>query len=311
MSQNKSGLSYSKILNISFIFVLIVMIGLFYFFPRRGADKQAISGISSIKIVLAELPPTIKNLKKNGPQPFIPKIVVPTEQPDILDSVALSKSTVPTEQAAPFNDYPLSFPRSKLLPGPELNDFNPDSVLKKPGPLYSYRNYLKRKLITAEPSANPESPLADEIWDKKTGNDRSRITVQIPIGQMIQAAKNGVFNDRKKGDLKLDDLLFVAREFYVMEWLYNDKPKSLPELYSIDSLQNRHTYTTLQSTLKQLSKHGLVIQAPLGGEIYYAPMYSVDEMIGWINRFLVDPAAEKKDCRNQLLDMLHRLVLWG
>ena len=80
---------YNKRLEISVIFSLIILITLFYAFPKFFSSSFHLPDISQPKIIVIDIPQTIQPNVKRPPQPTRPAIPVPSEDMDILDDITM------------------------------------------------------------------------------------------------------------------------------------------------------------------------------------------------------------------------------
>jgi len=309
MFWDKVKRDYSTVLKISFICVLFCLILIFYLFPRWQVKSNNIPQLPKTEIVLINLPPIIKDVSEERERPAKPELFIPVDDFEMLDSLKVAHKTEFTDSLYIFADSIGLLYLSQLFPQPEIKDFNPDSVRKKLGPLETYKEYLAQKLSDPELYRRKSSSPSDEIVTEKQG--RPTVMLQVNLNSLVKSVYNSFKTNREKGDLKIDDLHNVVDQFYILEWLYEEPEQSITQLYKADSIQMKNSVLTLQQSINHLIEHGLVKPVLTYDEIFYKPMYSIEELIAWINRFLTDTPTSKKSTQNTLFDILHQLVTWS
>ena len=125
----KSG--YIKRLELSIVISLLMLIFLFYLFPKFISDSFILPDFPKPQIIVINIPQTIQPNIKRPPRPTRPAIPVPSEDMAILDDITIAIEDV-DDWIAPdkiFNPDELEglpyMPRQVLEVLPEKTDDNP------------------------------------------------------------------------------------------------------------------------------------------------------------------------------------------
>lgn len=89
MINNKYKFNYFTNLERGFILSLLIVIFLFYFFPRFKINIPELPDYQSHEILVLDMPKTIQLIKKTRPRPVRPIILIPSDEIETLDYVEI------------------------------------------------------------------------------------------------------------------------------------------------------------------------------------------------------------------------------
>jgi hypothetical protein len=95
-------LNYQKRLELCFVAILCFFILLLFIFQKFQPNSFKISETKYPEIIVVEIPRTIQHIAKRLPKPSMPSIIVPVDEPEILDEIELNfediKEVIPSDK---------------------------------------------------------------------------------------------------------------------------------------------------------------------------------------------------------------------
>jgi len=277
--------AYSNRLKISLISIISIFIAVFYFYPRLSSEFKDNTIVKIPVITVLEIPLTAQPIKKKIADP--PKYFMPAEsyEEELLDSVLLAElEQPPYADTSSLNNLYFKYQNSLV----QIKEFNPDSIRKmNTGPMYQYKEYLQAKLdYIYKADYSSDSVFFDEHLHREMGRPEGMIS--LPIPPLISKVSTLFKSKKKKGSIELENIIECESKLYILSALWHKNPQTVHELFKDSEICKKNTINTLQESLELLTENGFISgQVIYKRETAYAPVYSADEIIDYVSRFLI------------------------
>jgi hypothetical protein len=310
MKHNTCKKRYLLRLEISFLLSLIILIGLFYFYPRFNFFLSQFSKESLQGIIITDIPITRQISKRKLQKPSKPWIPVESDELEITENINIIE-----ELAAMLKDsgFVLYYPNLKYQRLPEKFSANMLKELHQGDSLYAYGDYLMRKLKNLPPPPNPNmdgSDLARDIKAAKGLFPGNQVGISFSLGGAVDGISKLFSRSSFPSDFTAKNIINVKQDFLLLQQLWENGPQTTTELLQSKSVSEKYTYQHIEKSLIRFFENGLVIpRSKKENEQKVEAVYSLKEMIRFVAEFYDITPKEQKTQREILANFLHRLIM--
>jgi len=301
MKKDKFNRRYKLHIELSFLIALLLLILLFYLYPRF-AEKFFHRKLVEPSFIIVDIPPSIQHEKKVKPAP--PQITAEYEELEILEDVDIfdEQQTDTTSSTDSLFAHLLYY--DSLLPFSIYDNFDPNSLIKEKEPIDRYKEYLNdrlTKIFNDQRNYNPRSAI-DDILAQSMGRDPNMLMVDV--GAVIKKTRH-LLAQLKNRQITINGILNTENEWYLLPVLWERKSHTALELYEYESVKKSNTVFSLKKSLNTLEKNGFLFKIEGHNEVRYIPAFNPDELIEIVNKLLAgNITVPQKDKLNSFLSFI-------
>jgi predicted transcriptional regulator len=302
MRKDKFKTRYLLQVEISLLSTLIITSLFFYFYPSIEQKFKSNNSIIEPDFIITYIPRTYQEIEKVKPP--IPESPVFFEETELMEDEEIAKKEdVDSLIFKDSSEIALLY-YEDLLPYPDLEKFDPNTLQTQIKPLDQYHEYLNNRLteIFSERKSYKNRTYIDDVLAQSMGRDPGMLSVNI--GSVIDATKKYI-NSNNKRNISVDSIIKSEKHWYILELLWEKKGQTIFEIYTDESIRKNNTVATLKESINNLKENGLVFEVEDFERSRYFPAHNPDEMIEIVNRLLAqDLPAQQKDILSSFVNFI-------
>ena len=294
----------------SFILSLIILIGLFYFYPYLNFLFPQFYEEIIKDLIINDIPITMQILNRELHKPVKPWIPVESDELEISENIDIIQKF---DNAVNDTGIVIYYPSLRYEQLPQKFNISMINEIYRSDSLYVYSEYLDRKLKNLSLSPKPSmdgSDLARQIKAAQGLFPNNQIGISFNIGGAMEGISKLFSGYSFPSQLSVNNIISVKQDFELLAQLWQNGPQTMNDLYRSPMVSQEYTYRHVEKSLIRLYQNGLVRPCSQAqNEQKVKVVYSPEEMIRIVAAFYdITPKEEEKQ-RAILADFLHHLIM--